>query len=563
MSIFFNDLRCGDHCEGASEEPAAPAPAPAADGDVIIIESPAAGSYVNGEPSGARNDPIIILDNGAVLTPADDSSSVSSMPSLESVNPEFANPDFTNASTSDRQHPVREITTNDITRSVRHLVATGVVDETTSPAVVHGMAEADNFMTPRIPEDVSMERRLAAITIERNVLLVEISALEMRSAETRRLWEAAREHFRNLVTEFDSCVREQFSAYVEDVNDAADFTRRNRFSYHNMALRQGNAPDQRRVFEASMNIARGFISGRHDGSVDFNVYGSHADGAINRSIATPQHRYTQQAPATREGEVSGAGETSSVNHRGVTTSGNPFRRIEGNIEGSIGGYAYWPRFDWRDYPSYPHITVNYDRHASDSDHEDREQILQRIGQGQVRQRERGGRGNPRGRYQGRGQSSVPLVYPGNPNPGRLHDHRGSRGGQVGRQRSSANTNGRQRGRPYSQPAVERRQGNDRVEDATRMIDRTRNAISRTRRAFNASMPMMGSSRNASRVNFTLGGSTTPHVVAGGETEIEILPGNEVNPTVADAAPDADADSDADAASEALINEFLGMMIDSE
>ena len=167
--LYLNEPKCKDHCGVEEEEP------PTAAVVVEIVEASESNaastdaargqtsvSNVTVEPStGARSrDPVILFDDGSVLAPADEvSSTTTSMPSLESMDP-----DYSGAAVSEFHHDPREVSSDDITRSIRHLFLQGVVDEDTSSVTVHAMAESDAVVPPAIPEDVSAERRLALIT---------------------------------------------------------------------------------------------------------------------------------------------------------------------------------------------------------------------------------------------------------------------------------------------------------------------------------------------------------------------------------------------------------------
>ena len=106
--VYFNDPKCAEHCKGGQAEPSVA-------GDVIVEASSgatgAAGAKV-GASTGARsrNPYKVIIANSSVLAPFNDDASVStSMPSLESVDP-----DYTKASTTNLGRPTREVSSDDI-----------------------------------------------------------------------------------------------------------------------------------------------------------------------------------------------------------------------------------------------------------------------------------------------------------------------------------------------------------------------------------------------------------------------------------------------------------------
>ena len=514
-NLFFNDPRCEDHCRHDGDE-AAESVAPEAAEAVVV--NPA---------SGARSRrPTVVVRDGALMMP-DDASSVSSMPSLETVDP-----DYVGSTTSTNRHQVREVTSDDLGRSIRHLFAEGVVTEDTPSTVVHAMAEADAISPPAIPEDASAERQMSLMKIERGALLIDISALEAKQREMDRQWATLKRQVEKLVREFDCVVRELFSAYVEDVTEAADFTRRNRFSFNNMNLRQGNAPNQRRAFETSMNITRGMLDGRHDGSVDFEVYNSRADGAINGFHPVPTHRYSQQAsvdsadwpvppmPAAvaerrrRFGQDAsvGAGNGRQVRGRGTGSGARQAssRRPEVRIENAVPGEIFTP-VD----PDYPIIRIV----SSGNGRQRQQQQRQQPPQGR-----RGGRQSNRSSSVGR-QSEV--------------------GDRPVNRRNQSVGQGRRGGRPNNPPAAEQRRPNPRVNQATRRADRARNVVAATRLAMSVTRPSLAQSRDASRVVASVGASTpTPATMEEADEIVENL----------------DASTGSAEAGERFLDDFLGMIL---
>ena len=410
--LYLNEPKCRDHCGVNEEEP----PTAAVVVEIIdAAESNAASTDAAGEQTSAFNvtvepstgarsrDPVILFDDGTVMAPVDEiSSTTTSMPSLE-----LMDPDYSGAAVSEFHHKPREVSSEDISRSVCHLFLQGVVDESTSSITVHAMAESDAVVPPAIPEDVSAERRLALITVERGALQFELAALQGNLREMRRLWAVVKRHFDKCVADMDACVRELFSAYVQDVNEAANFTRQHRFSYNNMNLRHGHAAEQRDVFDRSLRIARGYMDGRHGSTMQFDVFSSHADGAVNNVFPVPCHLYHQRVPATwgRGASSNGVNPPSTGANPPTSRSSNPSStravnstagRAVRRIQGDRGGYVFWPRESYREC-DYPIVRVT------------------RSGRPRGRQSRQADCGGRQQAERQRHHSPVPLLFNGNAN----------------------------------------------------------------------------------------------------------------------------------------------------
>ena len=515
--VYFNDPKCAEHCDGGQAEPSV------ADDVVVYASSNAAG--VTGADVGAstgarsRNPVEVIIANSSVLAPFNDDASIStSMPSLESVDA-----DYTEASTTNLGRPSREVSSSDIARSIRHLYTSGAVDEGTSPAIIHAMAEADSEATPEVPRDCVNE--LQRLRTERGAMMVELNALEANRREVQRLWDTAKAALEDLTTQFDACVRELTSAYISDVEDAASFTRQHRFSFNNMNLRQGDAPQQRRAFDRSLNITRGYLSGRHSGNVRFDVYGSRADGSVNHSHPVHRHYYTQQGRPTGRESL----------HRGRNdASFQPSsRRPVNGDQGNNGGYSYWPRqnFDARDFPIVRVSASGRQRGRGSA--QNRGSRQGQGGQSDVREQ----RNHSSNRLGNR--PSVPLLHNG-VQVGRQvrHDAGGGRADRQGRRDAAGNQSGRQvnqrrhqgnndNGRARSLPPLVRRNANPRVNEATRRIDTVRNQVAAARRAMDADPPSLARSRDAQRVIDVIGESNTvPQAV--GQVDEQLQEASEAN-----------------------------------
>ena len=596
--IYLNDPMCSEHCPGGAAESVIPdtasevasavasAVVTAVASAIASEDGPAGADIVVQASTGARSrNPTIFLDNGDVLQPADDDSeipsSIVSVPSLESVDE-----DYVESETTVLYGNTREASADDIARSIRHLFNAELADENTSPSVLHAMAEADASLPPTLHQDEDRERTIARLTTERAGMMVELAALERNLQEVRRLWDAAKAQLSSLVTDFDACIRELTSAYIEDVEGAATFTRQNSFNLNNLRLRQGNVPQQRRAFDRTLNVMRGHLDGRHDGHIRFDSYNSRADGAVMNSHPVQRHRYLQRAPS---------------NYQQGVISRHPVTRIEGNL----GGFAVWPErnFHAQDYPmvrvssSVPRggrqpprgrndgrgsqdVRVRSStRHRSQSPevvYLDRVPIGRRIrrdsfGSPAGRRLRQGDRAAPVDRQQRRGSSVGHQRYSesrgnrggrqqsrqdarGDQSARQLRqDDRGGRGGRMQRQDARGGRGSRQRGtganRSGSQPATGQRGPNQCVEDAARRVDVVRNRVANVRRSLDARQPSMASSRNAARVVQALG---DPEEVP----QVDAAEGPS-NPSVA--TPDVEGDG-ASVHSDADLDELLDVIL---